>query len=249
MCYHLSLAQNLRYLENRFGAELEQLARYEPSYHTAAFTSPRHPVIADEEPGRISLFEWGLIPRWVLNEEQARDVRKGTFNAKSETIFQKPSFRASVLDRRCLVLADGFFEWQAIGGKKYPYHIRLKSGEAFAIAGIWDRWGAADAQRRTFSVVTTGANPLLARIHNTKKRMPVILGRGDEGRWLEKGLSESQVRSMMQPYDETAMEAHTVSRLITSKGNRNDPALIAPFEYPELLSKNPGPPPGQEKLF
>lgn len=236
MCYHLSLAANLRYLEKRFGASFEAPDSYEPSHHRAAFSSPAHPVITDSEPGRIRLFEWGMIPRWAKDASQASEVRKGTYNAKAETVFQKPSFRSSIMERRCLVLADGFFEWQKVGSRKYPYYIRLKSKEAFAIAGIWDEWKAGGDTRNTFSVMTTEANPMMARIHNTKKRMPVMLRRKDEARWLEKGLAPDEIGAMLRPYADDEMEAHTVARLLTSRERRNVPEVIAPFEYEELGS-------------
>lgn len=234
MCYHLSLARNLAYLEKRFGAGFDGPDSYEPAYHRAAFSSPKHPVIADDDPGRIRLFEWGLIPRWAKTEDQAEDLRKGTYNAKAETIFRKPSFRSSIKDRRCLVLADGFFEWQHVEGRKYPYYIRLKSREAFAIAGIWDEWKGSGEPVRTFSVVTTEASPLMARIHNTKKRMPVILRREDERRWLEKGLSTEEVRSILRPYDDGALEAYTVAPLSGAGKAGDGPKTIAPLEYHEL---------------
>lgn len=242
MCYHLSLIQDLRYLEKRFGAPFEDRVSYEPSYHRAAFSSPAHPVITDSEPGRIRFFEWGLIPRWAKDPEQAMGIRKGTFNAKAETVFQKPSFRSSIRERRCLVLADGFFEWQKVGPRKYPYYIRLRSKEAFAIAGIWDEWNSGGNVKNTFSVITTEANPMMARVHNTKKRMPVILRREDEARWLEKGLTPDQIGSMLKQFDENEMEAYMVSRLLTSRERKNVPEVIAPFEYDELR-------PAQKRLY
>jgi putative SOS response-associated peptidase YedK len=234
MCYHLSLIQNLKYLEKRFGAPFEDPDSYEPAYHKAAFSSPAHAVITGDDPKRIALLEWGLVPRWVKDDEQAESVRKGTMNAKAETVFQKPSFRSSIKDRRCLVLADGFFEWQQVGARKYPYYIRLKTKDAFAMAGIWDTWNAGGIPKRTFSIITTEANPLVARIHNMKKRMPAILPPENEGRWLEKGLTNEQITEMLRPYDENRMEAYTVSRAITAKDHVDAPGLIAPFEYKEL---------------
>ena len=242
MCYHLSLAQNLLYLQKRFGASFNDASEYEPAYHRAAFSSPEHPVIADDDPAHIRLFEWGLIPRWVKDDEQASGIRKGTYNAKAETIFQKPSFRSSIKDRRCLVLADGFFEWMHQDGKKYPYHIRLKSREAFAIAGIWDEWSGGGVAKRTFSVVTTEASPMMARIHNTKKRMPVILHRANERRWLEKGLSQEDLRSMLRPYDDAELEAYTVAPLTGAGRSGEGPDIIAPVEHKGL----PG---GQTRLI
>jgi putative SOS response-associated peptidase YedK len=231
MCYHLSLIQNLKYLQQRFGADFDDPSGYEPSYHKAAFGGPRHAVITDEDPKHIRLLEWGLVPRWVKDDDTAGRMRRMTINAKAETVFTLPSFKKSIRDRRCLVLADGFFEWQAVGQKKIPYYIRLKTREAFAFAGIWDVWGA---EKRTFSIITTEANPLVARIHNVKKRMPVILRREDEARWLEKGLKDDDVRAMLKPYDENGMEAWPVARTIAMKGHHDGPETIAPVEYREL---------------
>ena len=234
MCYHLSLVQNLFYLQKRFGAVFDDPSSYQPAYHKAAFASPAHAVIADEGPDHIRLFEWGLIPRWVKTQEQAADISKGTYNAKAETIFQKPSFSSSIKDRRCLVLADGFFEWQHLDGNKYPYYIRLKSREAFAFAGIWDEWSGGLTPKRAFSVITTEASPLMARIHNTKKRMPVILHRYDERRWLEKGLSPEEIRPLLRPYDDGELEAYTVAPLSGAGRARDGPAIIESIEYREL---------------
>jgi putative SOS response-associated peptidase YedK len=178
----------------------------------------------------------------VKTEEQAADIRKGTYNAKAETIFQKPSFRSSIKDRRCLVLADGFFEWQHLGAKKYPYYIRLKSREAFAIAGIWDEWKTGGKPVRTFSVVTTEASPLMARIHNTKKRMPVILHRDDEKRWLDRGLSRDDIGSMLRSSEDMALDAYTVAPLGGAGKAKAGPGTVEPFEYRELKAR-------QESLF
>jgi putative SOS response-associated peptidase YedK len=234
MCFHLSLWRDVRYLEKRFGARFIEPG-YEPFYHLAAFSMPAHPVITDNDPDIIQMLEWGLIPHWARTVEQANDIRKGTFNARSDTIFSKPSFRSSILGRRCLVLADGFYEWREFQSKKYPYYIRLKDREAFSLAGIWDTWSSGEISKTTFSIITTDANPMMAQIHNTKKRMPVILRREDERRWLEKGLAPAEIRSMLRPYDEREMESHTVSRLITAKmEKRNRPEAQAPYEYKEL---------------
>ena len=242
MCYHLSLFQNMRYLQQRFGAVFGDPGSYEPSYHRAAFSSPAHPVIADDDPTRIRAFEWGLIPRWVKDDEQAREIRKGTYNAKAETVFRKPSFRSSIKDRRCLVLADGFFEWQHLDGKKYPHYIRLKNREAFAMAGIWDEWMGGGKPVRTFSVVTTEASPMMARVHNTKKRMPVILHRQDERRWLDRGFSGEDVKALLRPYDDGELEAYEVAPLSGAGRARDGPGAIAPADRPALR-------PGQKQLF
>jgi len=121
--------------------------------------------------------------------------------------------------------------------KKYPYYIHLKDETAFALAGIWDTWihtGTREA-RNTFSILTTTANPLLARIHNTKKRMPVILKTEAERRWLDMNLSDEAIQSFFKPYPEETMQAYPVSKLITTRGtNTNIPEVQKPYDYEEL---------------
>jgi len=194
-------------------------------------------VIANESVQSISLFQWGLVPFWTKDEVSAERIRTETLNAKAETIHQKPSFRASIMTKRCLVLVDGFYEWREEGNRKYPYHISLTNNEAFALAGIWDRWlnNRTGEMKQTFSIITTRANPLLERIHNTRKRMPVILRQADEEKWLEKDLDKTAIDSLLEPYDASQMQAHTVSRLISTKRtNTNVPEVMKEFGYEGL---------------
>jgi putative SOS response-associated peptidase YedK len=235
MCFTLSCGKDWKYVQTRFDVQFEEPAVYKPFFYEGAFDFPVHPVITDEEPGYISFLNWGLIPSWVKDPQQADVMRRQTINARSDTIFEKPSFRKPILSQRCLIIADGFFEWHDFGSKKYPYYIRMRDKEAFGIAGIWDRWVSGGTETRTFSLITTDANPLMAMVHNTKKRMPVILQRDDEKKWLDKGLSRDEIKSMLSPYEDRQMEAYTVSRLITSKDqDRNVAEVIAPHPYPEL---------------
>ena len=141
------------------------------------------------------------------------------------------------MKKRCLVLVDGFFEWHERKGKKYPHYIRLTSGEAFALAGIWDSWLNRNTGEilATFSIITTQANPLLEKIHNTKKRMPVVLPSGKEKIWLAPGLERDEIASRLVPCDEGAMEAWPVSKLITTRGaDKNVPEVMERFDYDEL---------------
>lgn len=140
------------------------------------------------------------------------------------------------------MIADGFFEWQEVSGNKYPYYIRLKSDEAFAFAGIWDQGGYIGSEK-TFSLITTRANQLLEVVHNKKKRMPAILEKKSEKRWLDPDLTREEIESMLVPYVEEEMVAHTVGRLISQRWeDTNVPGVIEPYEYPELNIR-------QTKLF
>jgi putative SOS response-associated peptidase YedK len=237
MCYNVSLIRKRGYLEKRFDARFAEPELYRPIYHASAFTTPMWPVICDKDAGEIRFLQWGLIPSWVKDEASAEKLRFKTFNARSETIFEKPSFRGVILKKRCLILVDGFFEWHEHKGRKYPHYIRLTSGEAFALAGIWDSWlnRATGEILSTFSIITTEANPLLEKIHNTKKRMPVVLPSDKEKAWLEADLERDEIASLLVPLDERAMEAWPVSKLITTRGaDKNVPDVIERFDYDEL---------------
>jgi putative SOS response-associated peptidase YedK len=227
-------------LEAQFDARFLNPESYKPIYHVSAFSTPRFPIISNADIHQIQLFQWGLIPHWVNDESQADKIRFLTFNAKAETIFEKPSFRSSIKSKRCLVIVDGFYEWRHEGGSKYPYYIRMKDDRAFALAGIWESWENKNSgdSIKTFSIITTAANPLLSEIHNTKKRMPVILAQADEKKWLGEELDKDGIISLLQPYPDDDLTAHTVSKLITARGkNKNVPEVMEKFDYDELRSK------------
>ena len=233
MCFNVSVAKDRNYLERRFGAKMAAPEKFKPVYHASAFSFPELPVIAHDAPGEIRLYQWGLIPRWTKDQATADKIRALTANARSDTIYEKTSFKDSIEFRRCLVIVDGFYEWQESRGIKYPYHIGMPDGGAFAFAGIWDTWSSGDAPVSTFSIITTDANPLMERIHNTKKRMPVILKPEDEKKWLG-NLNKEAVRALLKPY-EGELKAQTISRLITQKGvDNNVPEVMAPYDYKEL---------------
>lgn len=237
MCYNISLSKTADRIEHRFNAKFGQPESFEPIYHSSAFSTPAHPVITSERLNIIQAFQWGLIPFWVKDEHSADKIRFRTLNARAETIFDKPAFRLSIKEKRCLVLVDGFYEWREVRKNKYPYYIKLFGDEAFALAGIWDSWihNQTGQVKNTFSIITTRANPLMEMIHNTRKRMPVILKPGDEKTWLNKNLDTEEIRALLNPYDEKEMEAYLISRLISSKKtNTNVPEVIERYEYEEL---------------
>jgi putative SOS response-associated peptidase YedK len=234
----MSCAQKKETIQTRFDAEFLQYYEYQPYYFTAASSYPQVPIISDAEPGAIQPMEWSLVPHWANSQEKAEQIRKFTYNARADTIFEKPSFRTAIMKSRCLVISDGWFEWQHVGGKKYPYYIQLADKGPFAMAGIWSEWRFGDDTRRTFSIVTTEANPMMAEIHNSGKRMPVILPREKERTWLERGLPRAEIERLMAPFDESKMMAHTLSRLVsTPNAAKNVPDAIVPHSYPEISGK------------
>jgi len=239
MCFTITLKSDLKKTEKRFKAKFAEPKNIKPIFYESAFSLPKHPVILNDNPSSIILGTWGLIPHWVKNPEDAEKIRKQTFNARGETIFEKPSFREQIKKKRCLVLADGFFEWMAYKGKRYPYYIYKKSNEPFAFAGIFDEWTSPETGEilKTFSIITSDANSLLAKIHNTKLRMPVILTEENEKSWLNENLEKDDIEAFLKPYRGKDLEAYTISKMITQRGvERNVPEILKPFDYPELHS-------------
>ncbi len=239
MCY--DIAYMTRYNEKlvqRYGAELPAHITLPMYYHVRGFARPELPVITLEQPRWIQLYRWGLIPAWVKEEARAATLALQTLNAMAETIFQKPSFRSSIRTQRCLVLVDGFYEWQNRGQPnnkkvhKQPYFICMKSRDVFSLGGIYSHWihRATGEVHHTFSIVTVPANALLARIHNTKKRMPLILPPDREKQWIASDLSVDQIRALMQPIDDDWLTAWPVSTLISRRGvDTNVPEVMEPI--------------------
>ncbi len=236
MCFHNSLSKKAQEVANRFNAQSE--INFEPIFYASGFSYPLWPLITSEEPDKLRMYRWGLIPHWVKEESQAKEIRTMTLNAKSETVFEKPSFKFSIRKKRCLIPSTGFFEWQDFNKKKYPYFIRLKEMEIFAFAGIYTSWTDKTSGEivHTFSILTTEANPLMASIHNMKKRMPVILEKEKEKKWLNDDLTDEQIKSFFPAIDDRMMQAYTISKRITSRTmNPNVPEVNEAFEYPELI--------------
>ena len=173
---------------------------------------------------------WGLIPSWAKDPS----IGNRMINARAETVAEKPAFRSAVRRRRCLVLADGFYEWRRVAGgrTKRPMRIVLKTGEPFAFAGLWETWrDPAGGRIQSCAIVTTKANDLLKPIHD---RMPVILPREVEPLWLDASVDEPDLLAyMFRPYDSNGMDAYEVSTLVNSAGN-NVPDVMAPVG-PSLL--------------
>lgn len=234
MCFHNALSVEAVKIENRFDVAFDSKGSYKPVYHASGFDFPKWPVISAERPHNISFFYWGLIPHWIKNQEEARAIRSRTLNAKGETVFEKPSFREAVKTQRCLILSTGFYEWQHINKEKRPYFIYHKNMEIFAMGGLYSKWinPLTGDEHCTFSIITTVANTLLSEIHNTKKRMPLILETDLERKWLDRALDKGSITKMIKPYRAPELEAHTVNNtLINHPQKKNSPDVQKPFHY------------------
>jgi putative SOS response-associated peptidase YedK len=235
MCFTIEVHLTRKAIENRFSVDTSALYDFDFKYFYRAFSNPLIPVVSGDDPGRVKLMQWGLIPSWTKDRQKADQIRKGTYNARAESLHEKSSFREPLLRGRCLVLAHGFFEWQHVKGAKIPWYIKLKNDAPFAFAGLSDSWRDPDTgeSHQTFSIITTQANPLMEKIHNTKKRMPVILTPENEKEWIEDDVSLRKTKQMLNPLKEEEMHAHTISPIISLHGlDPDDPALIKPYDYP-----------------
>lgn len=204
---------------------LLDLPSLEPRYNIA----PTQPVaavrmVAEGAARELVLLHWGLIPFWAKD----RQVGARLINARSETVADKPSFRDALRRRRCLVLSDGFYEWQKQEGGKQPFYFRLRGGGPFGIAGLWERWEGPDEVIESCTLITTEANDLLRSIHD---RMPVIVHPKDYDLWLDRGVRQSELLlPMLRPYPSEEMLAYPVSRRVNDPDN-DDPQCIQPLAH------------------
>ena len=218
MCGRFTLTTNLGAIAARFGVArfLEEVG---PRYNIA----PTQTVIVVSDDGTRTLTEmrWGLIPSW------AKDPTIGNrmINARAETVATKPAFRIALRKRRCLIPADGFYEWQPVGRRKQPVYINLKSLEPFSFAGLWEPWTAPDGvEIKTCTIITTEANELLKPIHD---RMPVILMREAERVWLDPIIQDpAQVLPLLTPYPSEEMETYPVSTWANNPTHDTEQCMI-----------------------
>jgi len=185
MCFYFKQSKDATQLKYRFKAKFEDASLFSPSELFNGFTYPQTPIITNESPEQIQLYQWGFLPNW------AKDIsfRKHTLNAKYETLNEKPSFKDAI-HNRCLIIVDGFYEWQWLdpkGKSKQKYLITLPNNELFTLAGLWNHWTHPQTQEtlKTYTIITTEANELMSQIHNSQKRMPFILTSQNEANWLQ----------------------------------------------------------------
>lgn len=227
MCGRFTLNQSASALTEVFHVEsIPDLADQYNIAPTQMVATVLHNVESNQR--EFQHLRWGLIPSW------AKDPSIGAklINARAETVAEKPSFRSAFKHRRCLVVADGFYEWQRQQGKKQPFYFRLQDGQPFGFAGLWEKWRSPDQEEIiSCTILTTVANELLQPIH---ERMPVILNPKDYDLWLDPQVQTSEpLHQVLCPYPAPAMTAYPVSTLV-NKAQHNSPECIIPLD-----EKNP----------
>ncbi len=240
MCFTYSLNTSIKSLESRFNAKINnQKHNFSNVYSVNGFTFPEMPIIKDSDTKSIKLYNWGLIPSWVKHDSKAAEIRRFTLNARAETIFEKPSFKNSIKNKRCLIPTTGYFEWyHHTNKKKYPYLIYLASKNIFSFAGIWDEYKSETGDiKQTYSIITVDADDYTSKIHNSKKRMPLILKQEDEMTWLEKKSDVINISDLLQSKKHN-FESHPVSNILAKKKiNSNIPEILLPYNYEDLMQK------------
>lgn len=226
MCYHVSSSLASDQLKTILNKKVVLHAEYyTPGHHFHGFSKPYLPVVSTLNPEALDFFRWMLIPGWVKDEKK---FKANTLNATSEDLFEKPSYR-SYWKNRCLIAVSGFFEPHHVAGQKsnQSYYVRPKEGEIFTLGGIFSVWNEIP----TFSIITVPASPLLEKVHNEKKRMPLILeGESAEG-WLLPDLNKDEMTDLMIPFpDDSKLETFRVmDQVHNTRVDTNIPEVTKPF--------------------
>lgn len=222
MCGRFTLTKSQEEIEARFDARFKEIQNYR-KWNAAPGNAM--PVIVGGQKGAIQMFKWGLVPSWARDEK----IGYKTINARMETVVEKPAFRHAYQYQRCVVLADGYYEWKTYGQDKIPYRITLKDGGLFAMAGLWEKWEGSEGQPlHTFTILTRPAIAPLAFIHD---RMPVILNLASEPLWLLDQIPASDLQGLLDnsPHAD-GFHYYTVSKKV-NRTSENSSDLIAPFKH------------------
>lgn len=215
-----------------------------PLHHTSGFSHPELLIYTDRSPNFPEVATWGLVPQWVRDRDQLKKTWNNTLNARGETIFEKPSFRTSAKNNRCIIYINGFYEHHHYEGKTYPFFIHHKENKPLALAGLWSEWEDPETggAMNTFTIVTTEGNSLLAKIHNNPKlkgpRMPLILPEELENKWLvplNDALDVESLKALIQSYPEEELTAYTVNRLRGKEYQGNVASISEKVHYTELV--------------
>ncbi len=218
MCGRYTISVGPQALSERFGVDVP--GGYKPRFNAAP--TQLLPVITAEQPEGLSFFYWGLIPSWSKN----KSISTKLINARAETLAEKASFRTALKTRRCIVPADGFYEWKRVSKKgRVPHWFFLADRTVFSFAGLWEEFENEEGEMmHTFTIITTDANDMLADVHD---RMPVILSKKEEKIWLDPQEEIENATSILRPYPAIKMDNHAVSSQVNMVTN-DSPLMINP---------------------
>jgi len=230
MCNRFTLISSPAAISNLFGCSAQ--TDFPPRYNIAP-SQPIAVVRMSEGARRFALMRWGLIPSWIKDPRAFPPI----YNARGESVLEKPAFRAAMKRRRCLIPADGFYEWQAGRGSRQPYYVRAKTGAPLAFAGLWETWVGPDGEELDgAAIITTAANRTLAQIH---ARMPVILPTEAFELWLNcAAVDATTAGSLIAPAPEDLLEAYMISTAVNRVVN-DEPGLLRPLAEQDTLHDSP----------
>ena len=209
MCSRVTLRSERDRILREFG--IEQLTfDYKPRYN---ISPTENLLVLSEREGqpRLAMLRWGLVPSWAEDPS----IGNKLINARAETLAEKPSFRDAYKKRRCLILVDGFFEWQQVDRRRLPSYIHQTDDRPMSFAGLWETWNKGDEPLATCTIVTTGPNELVAPLHN---RMPAIIPPEERDAWLDSDTPPEIIRSLLRPYEGGDLEAYRVSVKVNTPG-------------------------------
>lgn len=217
MCGRYTVAASKDKLAKRFAVTIPN--SFTPRYNAAP--TQALPIITSATPDKVQMFHWGLTPEWAKN----RSISQKLINARAETLHEKASFKNALMQRRCLVPADGFYEWKKVGKKqKTPYRMSLATAEPFTFAGLYEAYEDDGKTITTFTIITTAPNDLVRDIHD---RMPAILLPEHEKLWLQHDTPLEEIQNILQPLSAQKMTRHTVSIRVNKTENDSPDLIVA----------------------
>lgn len=244
MCFYYAVVKNKPQALIKNGIVTEkQLELFPDKHFVKGFEFPLMPVISNQKPAEIQMFRWGFVPPHITSDEKAKEFlsRYNTLNAKAETLFESRLYSEAIKNKRCLVLCSGFFEWRhknpgKKNSEKYPFYVSLKDDGMFVFGGIWEDFILKSSGEivSTYSIITTPANDLMEIVHNSKKRMPLIIEPEDALKWLSNDLSEVEIKQFFKPFDPEKLKARPIKKINPRLQYENDAGVTVYYHYQEL---------------
>ena len=244
MCFYYAIVKtNARALIENKIIDAAQMEIFSNQNFVKGFDYPLMPVISSEQPGSIQMFQWGFVPAHMSEKEKATEFLQqyNTLNAKAETILESRLYGESIRKKRCLVLCSGFFEWRhkdptKKNSEKYPFYVSLKDESMFVFGGIWEKYTdiATGETIQTYAILTTPANELMQLVHNSKRRMPLILDPEDAIKWIDSDLDIEEIKKLIKPFEATKLKARPIRKINPRLRYENEPGINVYYHYEDL---------------